>query len=33
VAKANLGRRVAHIGPRRMQEVCTALAFALGCDG
>jgi len=32
VAKANLGRRVAYLGARRMQEVCTALAFAIGCD-
>ena len=31
--KANLGRRVAHLEPRRMQQVCAALAFALGCDG
>lgn len=33
VPKANLGRRVARIEARRMQEVCAALAFALGCDG
>jgi mRNA interferase MazF len=33
VPRANLGRRVAHLEPRRMQEVCAALAFALGCDG
>ena len=32
VPKANLGRRVARIEARRMQEVCAALAFALGCD-
>jgi mRNA interferase MazF len=32
VPKANLGRRVARIEDRRMQEVCAALAFALGCD-
>lgn len=28
-----LGRRLAHLGPTRMHDVCTALAFALGCDG
>lgn len=33
VSQANLGRRVAQLGPRRMGEVCAALAFALGCDG
>ncbi len=33
VDQANLGRRLAQLSPRRMREVCTALAFALGCDG
>jgi mRNA interferase MazF len=28
-----LGRRVARLDSRRMREVCSALAFALGCDG
>jgi len=28
-----LGRRLAHLGPTRMHDVCAALAFALGCDG
>jgi mRNA interferase MazF len=28
-----LGRQVAQLDPRRMREVCRALAFALGCDG
>jgi mRNA interferase MazF len=28
-----LGRRVAHLGPARMHDVCVALGFALGCDG
>ena len=28
-----LGRRLTQLGPRRMREVCAALAFALGCDG
>jgi mRNA interferase MazF len=32
VNQANLGRRVAELSPRRMKEVCSALAFALGCD-
>lgn len=32
VAQEGLGRRVAHLGARRMREVCAALAFALGCD-
>jgi mRNA-degrading endonuclease toxin of MazEF toxin-antitoxin module len=33
VSQANLGRRVAQLGQRRMREVCLALGFALGCDG
>ena len=33
VSRANLGRRVGELEPRRMREVCAALAFALGCDG
>lgn len=33
VSQQNLGRRLAQLGPRRMREVCAALAFALGCDG
>ena len=33
VDQAKLGRRLALLTPRRMREVCTALAFALGCDG
>jgi mRNA interferase MazF len=33
VNQQNLGRRLAQLGPRRMREVCAALAFALGCDG
>lgn len=31
VSKDGLGRRLAQLGPRRMHEVCAALAFALGC--
>ncbi len=33
VAQKGLGRRLAQLSPRRMREVCAALAFALGCDG
>ena len=32
VPQAGLGRRLATLGPARMRDVCTALAFALGCD-
>jgi mRNA interferase MazF len=32
VGQEGLGRRLAHLSPRRMREVCAALAFALGCD-
>ena len=32
VSRANLGRWVADLPPRRMREVCAALGFALGCD-
>ena len=33
VARDALGRRVARLDESRMREVCSALAFALGCDG
>ena len=33
VGRDGLGRRVARLDSRRMREVCSALAFALGCDG
>lgn len=33
VQREALGRRIAHLSPARMREVCVALAFALGCDG
>lgn len=33
VGQQGLGRCLAQLGPRRMREVCAALAFALGCDG
>ena len=32
VSKKDIGRRVAQLEERRMQEVCRALAFALGCS-
>jgi mRNA interferase MazF len=32
VAQARLGRRVANLGAERMQEVCSALRFSLGCS-
>ena len=31
VAQTRLGRRVAHLSAARMQEVCVALRFSLGC--
>jgi mRNA interferase MazF len=31
VSQARLGRRVASVGWERMQEVCAALRFSLGC--
>ena len=33
VSQQALGRRLAQLSTSRMREVCTALAFALGCDG
>lgn len=33
VNQQDIGRRIAQLSPRRMREVCAALAFALGCDG
>lgn len=32
VSRERLGRRVAFLGPSRMDEICAALNFALGCD-
>jgi len=32
VSQMTIGRRLAQLSPRRMREVCAALAFALGCD-
>ncbi len=31
VSKAQLGRRVAGLSPEKLEEVCMALGFALGC--
>jgi mRNA interferase MazF len=31
VSQQRLGKRVSRLSPRRMQEVCAALGFALGC--
>jgi mRNA interferase MazF len=33
ISKDDLGRRVAQLGEGRMQEVCRAIAFSLGCAG
>jgi mRNA interferase MazF len=32
VSQMGVGRRVAQLTPQRLNEVCAALAFALGCD-
>jgi len=32
VSQQRLGKRVAHLAPGRMREVCAALRFSLGCD-
>ncbi len=32
VSKSHLGRRLAVLSPERLREVCTALAFAVGCS-
>lgn len=33
VSQQRLGKRVAHLAPSRMKEVCGALRFSIGCDG
>lgn len=33
VPKAGLGRRVAQLEQRRLDQVCASIAFALGCSG
>ena len=32
IAQQRLGKRLAHLSPRRMREICSALHFSLGCD-
>ncbi len=32
VAQNRLGKRVAQLSPARMNEICAALRFSLGCD-
>ena len=32
VSKNRLQRRVGHLGPEKMSELCRALAIATGCD-
>jgi mRNA interferase MazF len=32
VSQQHLGKRVARLGPQRMNEICSALRFSLGCD-
>ena len=32
VSQQRLGRRLAHLSSARMNEICTALRFSLGCD-
>lgn len=32
VSQDRLGRRVAQLGSSRMDEICSALRFSLGCD-
>jgi mRNA interferase MazF len=32
VSQERLGARVGHLSPMRMNEICAALSFSLGCD-
>jgi mRNA interferase MazF len=32
VSQHLVGKRVAHLNPQRMDEICAALRFSLGCD-
>jgi mRNA interferase MazF len=32
VSQLRLGRRLSRLGARRMNEICTALLFSVGCD-
>lgn len=33
VSQKHLGKRVAQLSPARMNEICAAIRFSLGCDG
>ena len=33
VSKERLGKRVGQLHPGRISQICSALRFALGCDG
>jgi mRNA interferase MazF len=33
VPRTGLGRRVAQLDPRRLDQICSAIGFALGCSG
>jgi len=33
VSQQRLGRRISHLNARRMEEICAALRFSIGCDG
>jgi mRNA-degrading endonuclease toxin of MazEF toxin-antitoxin module len=33
VPKESLGRRVAQLNEQRLDQICAAIAFALGCRG
>jgi mRNA interferase MazF len=32
VSQQRLGKRLTHLSPSRMREICAALRFSLGCD-
>lgn len=32
VSQQRLGKRIAQLGPTRMNEICAALRFSLGCE-
>ena len=33
VSQQRLGPRLSHLNARRMDEICAALGFSIGCDG
>jgi mRNA interferase MazF len=33
VSQQRLGSRLSHLNARRMDEICAALRFSIGCDG